>query len=320
MNKLLLAGLLMLSASTAFAQSGNQVQEPINIEQKIDEVQKVLGSIEGYIFLEKGDDKARNLSNTFARTDQVELDKSDFGNLSGWKISDDNIISFSETFHTVTGKNYGESVLTLIDASGNEHNFLVLVCPTVTVASPDGALYTHQKVYNQKMKVFFSQSENFDINCVMAKYEDKVYDITDLIDPATGRYDSEKPIKSDVIYTITLTENHGDNLVSTRRMRLGVMQGKMQLMPSSQDVSLDVNTLRGMKIVATTMKNAIRDEKNPEMYEEEVFSSTGAQCIDFNENGIHDLNIGFNDGIYYIKFFDGDTLVYNYKIIINTEG
>ena len=319
MNKHLLACLLMPFALTAFAQSADSSEGQVTIGQKIDKVQKEFESIEGYIFLEVGKEKSRDISKTFDRTDQVSLSGTDFERPMGWHVSDDSIVAFDEYRNEIIGLKYGETMLTLTDAAGAEHKFLVLVCPTVTVVSPDGAIYTHQKVYNQKMKVYFSQSDHFDINCVMAKYDNEIYDITDSIDRNTGRYLSDKSVRSDVVYTVTLTENHQDEILSSRKMRLGVMEGDMKLMPSNPSDPLDINRLKNMRVVATTMKNNSRNDV-PDMFEQEVFSAMGSQCIGFNPaSGIHDLNITFNDGIYYIKFYEGDSLIYNYKIIINRE-
>ena len=325
MKKMLLVGLLMPFALAAGAQEQNDSRIVENtIGHKIADVKEVLTSIEGYIFIEQsklGVDKSRNIANTLNRRTEKEKDhltEADLNNLLDWSVSNSSIASYDRATHTVTGHNYGETILTLTDANNKDHYFLIFVCPTVTVVSPDGAVYTHQKVYNQKMKVFFSESKYFDINCVLAQYDGKIYDITADIDEHTGRYESKTPIQNDVRYTVTLRENHKEQLISDNKMRLGVMNGEMKLIPSDSKNPLNTERLSNMRVVATTVKN-ISQYGEAELVEQEVFSSKGSDCINFNEDGIHDLNITFNDGIYYIKFYEGNELVDNYKIVINRE-
>lgn len=99
------------------------------------------------------------------------------------------------------------------------HYFLVFVCPTVTVVSPEGAIYQHQKIYNQRMRVDFSHSEQYFVNCVIMEYEGNKYDITNMIaaDPTddminvNGHYMSTNRIRGDVSFTISMQDNKNYN-------------------------------------------------------------------------------------------------------------
>lgn len=329
MKKIFVAALLLPFALGAFAQEQNASGGAVSISDRIESVKQILENIEGYVFLEIGEDKARDLSETFGRTISVFEDyNSDQLKDLHWDSMNKDIAWFSNDNGNIFGKNYGETIVTVTEKDGTKHRFIVFVCPTVTVISPDGAVYTHQKIYNQKLKIDFSQSDNFNINTVMASYDGQIFDVTDSIDPQNGHMESERQITSDVEFTVTLEEDVEDVLLGNYPIRLGVLNGKIYIMTDDDEMPLDASYLSKLKVEATTMRKVAG-----EMIERSVFQSTGAKCIDFNsglsvtktykeknkeDKIIQDvpiLNIPFNDGLYFIKLDDG-TNYYNYKIII----
>lgn len=187
--------LLIMSLLTLFSYS----QTNINVSQEyIKTAVNKLSSIEGYIFLTKGQ----------SRVLPVIFDRTDLADFSGvhYTSTTENIAAVNSQTGEVTGINYGETLLTILDDKDTEHTFLVFVCPTVTIVSPEGAIYSHQKVYGQPMKIEFTQSKDYVINCVMAThgYGD-AYDVTDkIIDGENGKYISDDNITADVVYTISM--------------------------------------------------------------------------------------------------------------------
>lgn len=315
MKKRLIWALIMPFALSGLAQDNIPSTGTSSIQDRIESVQEVLSNIEGYVFLELGDGKERNLSDTFGRSNQVmgELNSDQLQALD-WEVVNRDIVEISNE-GKIRGLKYGETLMTVTDKNKEKHYFIVFVCPTVTILSPDGAIYTHQKIYNEQMKVDFSQSDNFVFNCVMAKYDGRVYDITDMIntDPnqgVVGRYISNDRIKSDVFYTITLEEEPDDILIGKSPIRLGVMNGIMRLMSADSAKPLTYDYLKNLQITASTMSV----ERN-QIVEKQVFSSTGAKSIEFNGDD-YVLNIPFNDGLYFIKLKDNKGNLYNYKVII----
>lgn len=337
MRKHFLLGLIMSLTFSAFAQEQQQPENSVTpplpddlivIGKKMEWVEEILNSIEGYVFLEKGEQNARDLTDTFYRSSKLFKDK-EKPELQAmkWKVINEEMVNITED-GKVEGKAYGETIMTVtdeldVDEEGNpkEHNFIVFVCPTVTVISPDGSIYTHQKIYDKQMKVDFSHSQNYTINSVMAKYygnetePTKIYDITDKINKVTGHYVSDIDIQGDVEYTVTLEENPGDNLRSNSKVRLCVVDGIMEL-KSTEKEPLNMDTLNNMRIDVSTVK-----KQNGEITETAIATFEGGNCINVVEGSGEEpdkviLNIPFNDGIYFIKFYYNNKLEYNFKVVI----
>lgn len=292
MKKWLLTLLMIPAAIFAFAQD-------IVDEAKMKRTLELFGNIEGYVFIEKGENKARELSETFARTDSV-LTNSTVADLKdmSWNVYNDFIARINDT-GKIVGRNYGQTLIELTEADETVHNFIVFVCPTVTIISPDGVVYTHQKIYNQKMKVDFTHSANYSINCIMVDFDGETYEITDNVDPITGHYESTAHITNDVSYTITMEENPNNVVIGEAPIKLRVVNGIIEF--STRNKSLDylkecsifVSDINGTEILSDKLDNCISyDSEYPEF--------------------IHSLD----DGIYFVKIDDNDNNAYNYKIII----
>lgn len=324
--------IMLATALSGFAQADNKDENVVNpddlviIGDKIAEIEGILRSVEGYVFLEKGPEKARDLSSTFNRTDQVveEARSQDHLQSMNWSTLNSSIAYVNDE-GIITGYEYGQTLLTL-ENGDKKHYFIVFVCPTVTVVSPDGVVYTHQKVYNEKMKVDFSQSDDYVINSVMATYQERSYDVTDKID-INGHYESSHEdgsdlrITSDVVYTLSLEKEPADHVVSKSPYRWLVANGAIQL-ASSDPVGkpLTRSKLEDLKVTVSVMRNT--DIHGVSMKEDTVYGWMPLSTFfDSNLNdGVIDLDFKFNQGIYNISLKDSKTgEEYSYKIVIRFQ-
>lgn len=317
--------LMMSLALSGFAEevnTGNKPGETITFGDKIAEVENILKSVEGYVFLELGKDKARDLAKTFDRTDKVVEEAADHNELRGmdWETQNPQIAKVDEN-GLIYGLSYGQTLLTLKNGDKN-HYFIVFVCPTVTVISPDGVIYTHQKVYNEKMKVDFSQSDDYVINSVMATYKGQSYDVTDKIDES-GHYESSTDqgkdlrITSDVIYTITLEKEAEDLVVSKSPYRFLVAGGRIQLVSADSAKQLAPADINNLEVKVTVMKNQSQDDLD--MQEVIVYNWTPLSKYVWGNvsDGVAELDFGFSEGIYNISLFNEEAnKEYTYKIIV----
>lgn len=186
----------------------NTYSEEYNTSIRVEDFIKIIDNVEGYVFLSEGEE--RDLSLPFARTDSVfsKFGADDLRKLD-WSSMNNDIV-FVDSEGMAEGRSFGETIITVKDKE-ELHNFIVFVCPTVTVKSPEGAIYTHHKVYNQKAKIYFTQSKDYLINCVMLNGED----ITDKVkidenEEGDGYYESEEPITSNMTFVISM-ESREDN-------------------------------------------------------------------------------------------------------------
>lgn len=321
---------ICLAMSTALLASADNLTTmsttatPVN-EEKAKEILKQLEQIEGYIFLEKGDDKSRKLTDTFGRTDKVFKGKDEVALADmEWEVLNTDIASIELNDGEIKGNKYGQTILKVTDGD-EEHYFIVCVCPTISIVSPEGVIYTHQKVYNSKTKVDFTQSDHFTINSVMAKYDTNdngqfdVYDITDNIDKETGHYESDLTITSDVFYTVTLEEDTDDNILSQSPFRILVNDGLIYIKAAKDEYADKVTEgyLKNMTVVGSTPKNR-KTLEHPDIYEAEVYRKKASECLVF-DGEMPRYNIGFNNGVYFFTLIDNNDngKEYKYKIVIN---
>lgn len=203
-------------------------EEYKNTSIRVEDFIKIIDKVEGYVFLSEGE--RRDLSLPFARTDAVfsEIESAEDLRALNWSSMNNDIV-FVDKDGMAKGQSFGETIITVKDDNNELHNFIVFVCPTVTVKSPEGAIYTHHKVYNQKAKIYFTQSKDYLINCVMLNGED----ITDKVkidenEDGDGYYESEEPIISNMTFVISMEsreENEIGQVVGGSDINLQV-QGK----------------------------------------------------------------------------------------------
>ena len=303
---LLLASALALPAVAGIDNNGSNVVDSGNLRTTFE----VLNGIEGYVFIEQG--QSRDLSQTFSRSDlvmgengQVELmdmaytlypGGEKFVKIEGGQGADAKGI--------ITGLEYGETILTITEGDGTTHDFIVFVCPKVNIVMADGVSYSHQKIYNQKMKVDFTRSQNYAISSVWAEYDGKSYDITDLIDRRTGHYESESKILSDVTYTVIMEENdHPDEIISNSPFRLYVNGNTMLLKDSDPDNRVPESELDNWLFSVITLRGRT------------VYSKYGKDCVTPGQT-YHDLDLFLSSGVYYVRMQSPEGEEYNYKIII----
>lgn len=342
MLKHLFLGLTM--SATLLAAAEDQTQTPpestpsnplddiLVTEKVINDAVEILESIDGYIFLEIG--QTRDLSNTFSRTDELFSGLDDESKIQelDFEIKNDDIAIVDEK-GKVTGYDYGQTLLIVSDSKDiiqdgdkkENYYFIVLVCPTISIITPDGVVYKHQKIYNQKTKVDFTHSANFAINSVMANYNngEKVYDITDKID-SNGHYESEVNISRNVIYTVTLEEDPEDNLLGKSPYRILVDNGNIWFALADSGLKGDEtdeqkadkleSDLKEMTIVTSTPKNRGTAE-TPNMGEVQVYTTSNGEKIDFS-GSMPKYTAPFNDGVYFLTLTIGDKS-YKYKIVLN---
>lgn len=313
--------LAMCSALVASAQSNN-VSSSID-DQIMNEALGILNNISGYIFLEKG--QTRKLSNTFNRTDKLFSgeDEKTLADEYSWEIQTNGIAKIDNDDGEIVGCNYGQTLLTVYpNANKNEKTyFVVFVCPTISMITPDGVVYTHQKIYKQQTKVDFTHSDNYVINSVMAKYDSdedgnfEKYDITDLIDDK-GHYVSPVQITSDVYYTVTLEQDIRNIVKSDSNFKLLVCDGEIRIAPRNSDSlsAADIEWFKTADVIASTPKNK-GTTTEPNMVEVQVYNKKGADCMSLNEEHPR-FNIPFNDGVYFITLKGADGRAYKYKIVV----
>lgn len=274
--------------------------------KSMQDVVNILNKIEGYVFIEKGDDKERDLAEVFGKTDAVLKDKTreDLMKMH-WDVFNENVVDIKEDDGTVVGLNYGQSIVKLTDEKDKslEFYFIVFVCPTITVVSPDGAVYTHQNVYGQKVKVDFSHSKNFSINCVMAEYNGNVYDITKTVVKDNGHFESSIDLESDMTFTVTLQEFDEDKITGDSPIRLRVANGTLQFDFVDENYNWD-NYLSMCTLKISTLEG-------------KSVTESMRTCVSYNGETPYPIyhNI-LNEGIYLVTITDPEGTSYKYKIVI----
>ena len=204
----------------------------LNMDGIIEKLEKS----EGYVFL--GKDDQRNLRDIFHRSDKIGMGGEDKPALNDvldyhWEVANEGIATLQRDTKAeaiyVKGTKFGETFLTATLPNSTEvHHFAVFVCPTITVLSPEGVVYSYHKTYNQPAKIELTQSKEYHINCVMMKRGDSDSDWEDItakvaygrdsnddlvVNDKDGYYESKDPIASDMIFVISeeSSKDYGNN-------------------------------------------------------------------------------------------------------------
>lgn len=228
MRKILLT-FLVTAFATSMAHAAGTTDAETTAPVESTNVVELLNSVEGYIFLTPGEQYSRDLRNTFTRTDEVFSGEgvASLARMS-WRVFNDEIAEVSDE-GIIVGKSFGNTMLRVTDLDNVNHYFIVFVTPTITVVTPEGAVYTHQKIYNDKAHIKISQSREYIINCVMLKGEEsaEAEDITIKEDVfimhetendgyGYGEYISEKEVTNNFTLTVTLEERRTNNVTGYR--------------------------------------------------------------------------------------------------------
>ena len=212
MRKILLSFLsafLMLTVSVGKGFANNSTEW-----ESMEDVVEVLSKVEGYVFITYGE--SRDLRNTFTRTDVVfegVQDKDELAVMS-WYVYDTSVATVPYNDGVIKAMDYGNTLLKITETDGTNHYFIVFVTPTITVVSPEGSIYTHQKIFDEKARLKLSQSNEYVINCVMRDGFDitervVMHDNTSEDGMGFGEYISTDDIREDVTLTLTLKQRDG---------------------------------------------------------------------------------------------------------------
>lgn len=213
----------------------NGVGDNVTLKDAVDMLEKV----EAFVFLYK--DETRNFTEVFERSDKVfsGFDQDQLKALD-WEVANEGIATVDENDGVLKGIDFGETFLVVTvpktitvkttDTNGEVvnktyeegevHYFAVFVSPTVTVLSPEGVIYKYQKMYNQPVRITFSHSKDFHINCVMVhgltngSDENGWYDATsDVARTSAGSNDdgyfedTKQIVTNDLVFVISEEEN-----------------------------------------------------------------------------------------------------------------
>ena len=184
--------LLIISSITCmgFAQTSGTLSG-----MSINEFVGLLADVKGFFFIGKGE--SRDLSLTLDRDPNVDLDANSARKMD-WHSYNEAILTVNENGYA-TGKHYGETIISTSDKN-NVTNYVVFVCPKITVASPEGAIYSYHKIYEQDSHIQFTESENYEINCVTKN--GVLLDNAEI--SADGWYNSSEPVDSDIKFCVTM--------------------------------------------------------------------------------------------------------------------
>lgn len=191
MKKILVLFFISAMACVGYSQNAGTLSG-----MTIEEFVEVLDDVKGYFFIGKGE--TRDLSLTLAREPNNDFDSAEQARDMDWYSYNDAIVSVNNTGF-ITGKAYGETILSTSN-DGEIENYVVFVCPLITIVSPEGAIYSYHKVYNQKSRVQFTAGKDWEVNCVT---RDGVL-IGDSEIDAAGWYNSDESIDSDVRFHVTM--------------------------------------------------------------------------------------------------------------------
>ncbi|MCH5246373.1 MAG: hypothetical protein J1E84_07905 [Muribaculaceae bacterium] len=226
MRKILTVLLAMAFAMNLCAQdidTQGSAGKNLNMEGIIEKLEKS----EGYVFL--GKDDQRNLRDIFHRSNDIKMgDEPQDPNVHDvleyhWEVANEGIATLQRDTEAeaiyVKGTRFGETFLTATLPNSTEvHHFAVFVCPTITVLSPEGIVYSYQKTFKQPARIELTRSNEYHINCVMMKRDDSDWeDITakvaygpdlndndDLkVNDNDGYYESKDPIEGDMVFVIS---------------------------------------------------------------------------------------------------------------------
>ena len=300
MKKILLtfiAATLVLSSARADNSNAGETPEAVEATNVVE----LLSSVEGYVFITLGEE--RNLRNTFTRTEEVFQGETDtsLARMS-WHVFNEKVATVDNDDGILYGKSYGNTLLRVTDADNTKHYFIVFVTPTITVVTPEGAVYTHQKIYNDKAHIKLSQSREYVINCVMRDGVDITPEDISLNNGAKGGFDNSKEDK------ITLHEGPDDGYgygeyVSAREITSDVL---LTVTLEDRKFNTEGQLYRsGIRVRVDGMKVSIVDAKgNPIGNEKVTITSVNGQVV-YDEKLPESGVIVFNPdvtGVYFLSF------------------
>lgn len=271
MKKVFITLVLSICSMVGFAQSNMTMHSFIDL----------LDNIEGYVFIGQGE--RRDLSVPFAKTDSV------FSHLDGeyaiqdldWSVLNTNILS-CDSDGVIEGLTFGETIVTAKEGI-DEHNFIVFVCPRITVLSPEGPIYSHNKVYGHPMKVTFTDSKRYKINCIMLDELDITDDIQD------GYYESENEITRDHMMTITMANAETD-------VRLQVIGNEIQFIKNGI-IYNDINSI--------TIENSKSKKSESYMKRYKTYSKNSNGKFYIEESGVYFTTVTIDNKQIEYKFIIG---------------
>lgn len=209
----------------------------VGIEQFVE----ILDGVDGFIFVGVGEQ--RDIARTLGRENDKSvvagnMDQTDVQELN-WTTLNRDICNVDE-FGMIEGKSYGETIIQGISDDGKTNlGYVVFVCPKITIYSPEGAVYSYHKIFNQATNVQFTHSKDYVINCVTRDGRDltKLLDEEkETFDAATGWYTSTEPINSDTEFRVTMEarQDNNDNIVSDSNLSITVEGNNMVFNPANE--------------------------------------------------------------------------------------
>ena len=209
----------------------------VGIEQFVE----ILDGVDGFIFVGVGEQ--RDIARTLGRENDKSvvagnMDQTDVQELN-WTTLNRDICNVDE-FGMIEGKSYGETIIQGISDDGKTNlGYVVFVCPKITIYSPEGAVYSYHKIFNQATNVQFTHSKYYVINCVTRDGRDltKLLDEEkETFDAATGWYTSTEPINSDTEFRVTMEarQDNNDNIVSDSNLSITVEGNNMVFNPANE--------------------------------------------------------------------------------------
>lgn len=194
MKKIVLLLLISAFTYTGYAQNAGTLTG-----MTVADFVETLSSVEGYFFIGKGEE--RDLSLTLGREPANDLNENQAKEMD-WTSFNEAIVTVDD-YGYAHGVAYGEALISTHDGD-KQTNYVVFVCPKVSIVSPEGAIYSYHKIYNQQSRVQFTESKDWKINAIT---RDGVL-IPDNSEK-DGWYESDEAITSDVCFHVTM--EHADN-------------------------------------------------------------------------------------------------------------
>lgn len=207
--------LTFLTVMTVFSGKANdEFNDGLLENMDIKTFVSTLNNIEGYFFVGTGEE--RDLSLILSRPDNT--DDADVFAAMEWKTLNPTIAQLSNNESgapILRGGCFGETIVSATETKDGEtisHNYVVFVCPLITIVSPEGAIYSYHKVYNQNTRIQFTQSRDYSINSVYRidnTHPDGI-DITEDIDK-DGWYNSTENITDDTTFWVAMESNNDEH-------------------------------------------------------------------------------------------------------------
>lgn len=320
MKKILIVAMALLSmfSMKIAAQSvGTGASETPDIKHMI-YIITLLEKVEGSVFLTPGE--PRFLSDIFTRTDEVlpEMSGKQIEDMD-WYCYDTEIATIDNKTSEINGLKFGETLIrgTRKDKENNilkEHYFLAFVCPTISIVTPEGAIYRHQKVYGENLHLTFSESLDYVLNTVQLYKGDNPIpeDITDKVaadkndkNPANGTdgyYESDYGVTENlkVVLAMESRPTGFDGVVGTSGLRLYVDGKTVKFVQTDGNANIATRNVEVFSIETDDKK------VNKKIYDGNPQAGTkGSEAsITFNDT---------NAGVFFIKVADYDPV---YKIVM----